>query len=385
VRGHVAKKGNRYYAVIYEGIDAKTGRQRHRWYAGGATRKEAEKLLAELVKRNHDGDYRAPDRITLGEYLEERWIPMKRSQIKFSTWDQYRRNTRIHVVPRIGHIPLQKLTPEDLDSFYAELLVDGKRNGAGGGLAPRTVRIIHNMLHKAFADATRKGTMLRNIADMADPPRASASPPKEMRIWTPEQLRQFLAEIEHHRLFPAYYLSANTGMRRGEVLGLQWDDVDLERARLSVRHQIVDVAYELIVEDLKTTTGRRTVDLDPRTLAVLRAWRKTQIEERIEVGERPTHDELVFPKPDGTPTHPDYFSQVFDRHLAKSSLPRIRLHDLRHTHASILLRAGVPVKVVSERLGHASPAFTMTVYQHLLPGMQADAAATFGDVVFGIQ
>ncbi len=216
-----------------------------------------------------------------------------------------------------------------------------------------------------------------------EPPKASASPPKEMRVWTPEQLRQFLAEIEHHRLHPAYYLAANTGMRRGEVIGLHWDDVDLDRARLSVRHQIVGVAYELIVEDLKTTTRRRTIDLDARTLAVLRSWRKTQLEERMEQGLRPTHNELVFSKLDGTPTHPDYFSQVFDRHVAKSSLPRIRLHDLRHTHASILLKAGVPVKVVSERFGHSNPAFTMTVYQHVLPGMQADAAATFGDVVFG--
>src|SRR4051812_19571860 len=239
MRGHVAKKGNRYYAVIYEGSDPKTGRSRYRWYPGGSTRKEAEKLLGNLVKRVHDGDYRAPDRITLGDYLQERWIPMKRSQIKHSTWDQYRRNVLIHVVPRIGHIPLQKLTPEDLDGFYAQLMVNGKRNGAGGGLAPRTVKIIHNMLHKALADAVRKGTVLRNVADLADPPKPSASPPKEMRIWTPEQLRRFLAEMEHHRLHPAYYLAANTGMRRGGGLGLPLGGIYLPRARPSVGPPVV--------------------------------------------------------------------------------------------------------------------------------------------------
>ncbi len=141
MRGHVAKKGNRYYAVIYEGIDQATGRQRHRWYAGGATRKEAEKLLTEMVKRNHDGDYRAPERITLGAYLEERWLPAKRAQLRHSTWDSYRRNVEIHVKPRIGNIPLQRLAPEDLDSFYAGLLVDEvKRNGAGGRLLARSAR-----------------------------------------------------------------------------------------------------------------------------------------------------------------------------------------------------------------------------------------------------
>jgi integrase len=298
MRGHVAKKGNRYYAVIYEGIDQATGRQRHRWYAGGATRKEAEKLLTEMVKRNHDGDYRAPERITLGAYLEERWLPAKRAQLRHSTWDSYRRNVEIHVKPRIGNIPLQRLTPEDLDSFYAGLLVDGRRNGAGGGLSPRSVRIIHGMLRKALADACRKGTLLRNVADLADAPKPSAYASKEMRIWTPAQLRQFL-------------------------------------------------------------------------------------EECLALGRRPDDHGIVFAALEGGPTHPDLFSQIFDRRVAKSTLPRIRLHDLRHTHASILLKAGVPVKVVSERLGHSSPAFTMTVYQHVLPGMQADAAATFSDVVFG--
>ena len=214
MRGHIAKKGSRYYAVIYEGIDQVTGRQRHRWYAGGTTRKEAEKLLAEMVKRNHDGDYRAPDRITLGTYLEERWLPAKRAQLRHSTWDSYRRNVAAHVQPRIGNIPLQRLTPEDLDAFYAGLLVDGRRNGAGGGLSPRSVRIIHGMLRKALADACRKGTLVRNVADLADPPKPSAYGNKEMRSWTPAQLRQFLEEIDGHRLAPAFFLAANTGMRR---------------------------------------------------------------------------------------------------------------------------------------------------------------------------
>jgi integrase len=383
MRGHVAKKGNRYYAVIYEGIDQATGRQRHRWYAGGATRKEAEKLLAEMVKRSHDGDYRAPERITLGDYLEERWLPAKRAQLRHSTWDSYRRNVEIHVKPRIGNIPLQRLTPEDLDGFYAGLLVDGRRNGAGGGLSPRSVRIIHGMLRKALADACRKGSLVRNVADLADPPKPSAYGSEEMRVWMPAQLRQFLDEINDHRLAPAFFLAANTGMRRGEVLGLRWDDVDLEAARISVRHAVLNVAYELILADVKTKTSRRTIDLDARTVAVLRGWRKTQMEERLALGRRPDSDEIVFAALEGGPTHPDLFSQIFDRHVAKSTLPRIRLHDLRHTHASILLKAGVPVKVVSVRLGHSSPAFTMTVYQHVLPGMQADAAAMFGDVVFG--
>ena len=383
MRGHVAKKGNRYYAVVYEGTDTATGRQRHRWYPGGETRKEAERVLGDLVKRLHDGDYRAPERITLGDYLVERWLPIRKNQLKKSTFSGYRGSIRNHVVPRIGSIQLQKLTSEDLDRFYADLLDNGRLNGGGGPLSSKTVRSIHAMLHKALADACRKGTLQRNVADLADPPRVRVGRGRGMKVWNAEQVRQFLTEIDHHRLAPAYYVSANTGMRRGEVLGLRWSDVDFDAARLSVHEAVLNVEYEVGIDSVKSDAGRRTIDLDSRTVAVLRSWRKTQREERLALGLRVAEHDHVFAKADGRALHPDYFSQVFERHVEKSELPRIRLHDLRHTHATILLKAGVPVKVVSERLGHSSPAFTMSVYQHVLPGMQADAAAKFSEAVFG--
>ena len=383
MRGHIAKKGDRYYAVVYEGTDAATGKERHRWYPGGETRKEAERVLGDLVKRIHDGDYRAPERITLGDYLIERWLPIRKSQLKKSTFSGYRANIRIHIVPRIGSIQLQRLTAEDLDRFYADLLENGRKNRGGGPLAPKTVRGIHNMLHKALSDACRKGTLQRNVADLADPPRVRIGRGKGMKVWNADQLRQFLREIDGHRLAPAYYVCANTGMRRGEVLGLRWADVDLDNARISVHEAVLNVEYEMDIDSVKSDAGRRTIDLDPRTVSVLRSWRKTQLEERLAFGLRVGEHHHVFAKPDGSPLHPDYFSQVFERHLAKSELPTIRLHDLRHTHATILLKANVPVKVVSERLGHSSPAFTMTVYQHVLPGMQADAAVRFSEALFG--
>jgi len=204
-----------------------------------------------------------------------------------------------------------------------------------------------------------------------------------MRVWDADQLREFLSGIQQHRLYPAYYLAANTGMRRGEVLGLRWRDVDLDAGRLSVHQAVISVAYDIHISDVKTGSSRRTIDHDRRTISVLRSWRKRQLEERLALGEQ--HDDLglVFARPEGTPIHPDLFSKTFDRMTARSDLPVIRLHDLRHGHASLLLKAHVPVKVVSERLGHATPAFTMTVYQHVLPGMQAEAATTFGDLLFG--
>ncbi len=244
------------------------------------------------------------------------------------------------------------------------------------------MRNIHTVLHKALADAARKGTVPRNVAVLADPPRLSSARRPEMEVWDANQLGQFLREIAGHRLYPAFYLLANTGMRRGEVLGLRWKDVDLERATLSVSRSLVNVAYQPQLSDVKTNNGCRTIDLEPKTIAVLRVCKKRQIEERMLANSRPPAD-LIFAHPDGSVINPDYLSQVFDRHVAKSTLPSIRLHDLRHTHASILLIEGVALKVVSERLGHANPAFTLSVYQHLLPGMQADAAKAFAEAVFG--
>ena len=339
--------------------------------------------LTELVKRMHDGDYRAPDKITVGEYLLKRWLPTKKAQLRHSTFSGYQRNIELHINPNIGHIPLQKLQPEDLDMLYAYLLTDGRRNGTAGGLSPKSVRIVHAIIRKALADANRKGTITRNVADLADPPKVRAHS-REMTVWNGDELRRFLESIETHPLYTAYYLAANTGMRRGEVLGLTWRNVDLDAARLVVTQAVLAVDYEAAVTDVKTANSRRMIDLDPRTVAELRTWRRIQLEAELASGRRRNVDDgFVFARPDGRPIHPDFFSQTWQRLIADSHLPKIRLHDLRHTHASILLQTGIPLKVVSERLGHSSPAFTMTVYQHVLPGMQADAAIAFSDAVFG--
>ena len=377
MRGHIAKKGNRYYVVIREGPDPATGKPRYRWHAAGAARSEAEKLLAEIVKRVHDGDYRAPDRITVADYLLHRRLPSKRTRVKPSTANSYERNIRLHINPNIGAIPLQRLQPEDLDELYVKLLTEG----GGGGLSAKSVRNVHATLQSALSDAARKGTVVRNVADTADPPSISRSG-RSISVWTGDQLRRFLDAMADHELYPPYLLAATTGMRQGELAGLPSSNVDLDAARLTVNQQIVSVQYKLIEGDLKTPTSRRSIDLDPRTVAELRRHRRRQLEERMATGQR-GDDGYVFAKPDGSPIHPDLISQTFERAVAKLNVPRIRLHDLRHTHATILLQQNVHPKVVSERLGHSSVAFTMTVYQHVMPGLQAQAASTFEAAVFG--
>jgi integrase len=381
VRGYIAKKGKQYYAIIYEGIDPATGKERRRWHPGGPRRSDAEKLLTDLVKRANDGHTTPADKISFGEYLTEKWLPIQRAQLRPSTFDSYRRNVENHVVPALGRVPLRKLAPEDLDTFYARLLTEGKLNGDGGGLSPKTVRYIHLTINKALKDALRKGSVVRNVAEAADPPKLSSQKREEIKAWTAEELRCFLDSIRDDRLYPAFHLASHTGMRRGEVLGLRWSDVDLDNALVSVRQALISVAYEMQISDVKTSYGRRVIDLDKGTVAELRRWRKTQAEERLASGASYEDTGLLFGRSDGRWLHPDLFSQTFDRAVARSGLPEITLHDLRHTHATLLLKAGVPVKVVSERLGHSNPGFTMSVYQHVIPGMQAEAAAIFSEML----
>jgi integrase len=261
-------------------------------------------------------------------------------------------------------------------------LADGNHDRPGG-LNPKTVRYLHTTLHKAFADAVDLGLLPTNPAERAKPPKPNRIKPSETRCWDVEQLGKFLVRIEGHRLQAAFHLAAMTGMRRGEVVRLRWADVDLDAGRLSVRHTLVAVGYE-IEESTPKTHQARVVDLDEVTIAQLRAHLQRQEEERRAWGPGDQHgNDLVFRREDGSAVHPHSVSQTFEALVRSSGLPAIRLHDLRHSHASIALQAGVSVKVISERLGHEDPAFTLKQYAHVIPGMQAEAAAMVANLVNG--
>jgi integrase len=381
VRGHIAKKNKRYYVVLEEGIDARTGRRHRTYHAAGTSLRAAERLLAERLEQKRTDTYVQPAQLLLGDYLVNEWLPSTEHQVRPSTFDAYRRTIELHIQPRIGRLKLQKLRPIDLTKFYADLLRNGRRDSKGG-LSAKTVHNVHQILRKALEDAVRQNYLVRNAAASAKVPSPKAARRNEMQYWTADELRQFLHDARDSRHFPAWYLAANTGMRRGEVLGLRWRDLDLRAGRVAVRRALVSVAYELHESDTKTHRGERLIDLDARTIGVLVEHRVDQRAERKLVSDGYKDLGLVFARPDGSPIHPDLFSKAFDRQVASARVPRIRLHDLRHTHATLLLQAGVPPKVVSERLGHATVAFTMQVYAHVMPGMQADAAKAFGELVF---
>ncbi len=389
MQGHIHKRvhslangrsSTTWYVVVDLGRDAQ-GRRRQKWHGGFRTRREAEAAQAKLVNEIHTGVYAEPTKITVEEWITGSWLPTMRTQVKPTTWDNYERRLRLHVIPTVGGRPLCKLTSMMLNGLYADLMASGNHRGlTPGGLSPKTVRHVHTTMHKVLADAVDAGLLSSNPAERAKPPRLRAANATEMKFWEPAQLGSFLEAIGDHRLRAAWHLGAMTGMRRGEVLGLRWQDIDLAAGRLAVRHTLVSVGYQ-IKDSTPKSHQARTIDLDAGTVAELVDHRNRQAEERRAWGPGYVESDLVFRREDGSPVHPDLFSQAFEGQVRRSGLPRIRLHDLRHTHATIALRAGVPVKVISERLGHEDPAFTMKQYAHVIPGMQAEAARLVADLV----
>jgi integrase len=319
---------------------------------------------------------------TLGDFLLTEWLPAIQTTVKPSTWDSYRRNIENHIVPRMGALLLTQVTPARLNTFYAQVLESGRKDGRGG-LAPKTVRYLHTTIHRALRDAVRWGKLGRNVAGMADPPKQRGSKLPEMNVWTQEEARSFLKYQESDRLYACWLLALTTGMRRAELLGLRWADVELDGGHLSIRQILVSVAYEVSFGEPKTDRSRRTLAIDPATVAALRAHQARQLEERKAWGPGWSDTGLVFTRENGELVHPQLVSDAFDRHVRVGKFRRIRLHDLRHTYATLALDSGMKPWDLSDRLGHSSVAFTLNVYRHAIKPTQDLAAATAAAFILG--
>jgi integrase len=363
---------------------AADGRRRQAKRRGFKTKAEAQAALDELRVTARQGSYVPPTRQRLGEFLTDDWLPAIKVTIEESTWASYERYLRLHVIPRLGGVRLEAVDAGMLNRLYADLLDHGRLDGKPGGLSRQSVRYIHTVIGRALSDAVRWGRIVRNPARAATPPKAAQikTQAPEMRTWDAETLTRFLEAERGSRYHAAFLFLGTTGCRRGEALGLRWSDVDLDAGRASLRHTIGAIDHRIYEKSTPKSHRARVIDLDANTVAALRSWRTRQAEERLLVG--PGYDDqgLVFCHPDGRPYHPDRFSREFNRRVARHGVPRIRLHDLRHTWATLALQAGIDVKIVSERLGHASATITWDIYQHVTPAMQSDAAERVAGLIF---
>ena len=311
----IVKRGKTYSFFVELPRDPVTGKRRKQWHSGYRTQQEARTERTKMQAAVNGGTYVPKSRQTVAEYVED-WLAAIAPTVRPSTHYSYARNLRLHVVPRIGSAPLAAVDAGTLNTLYAALLADGRRDHTGGGLSPRTVRYIHTIGHRAFKDAVRWGRLARNPADAADPPKAGEASRAESITWTADQLRTFLDGTRGSRHWTAYLLLATTGLRRGEALGLRWSDLDLNAGRASIRQTVIAVKHTAMLGTPKTAKGRRTVTLDGGTVTALREHRKRQAAERLLMGAGWNDNDLVFCHVDGTMLHPERFHAASPRRPA---------------------------------------------------------------------
>jgi integrase len=376
------RKRGQSWCIVYDLPRGPDGKRDQRWKYGFATRRDAEAALSQIMADLHGGTHSEPSRLAFRRFVDDKWLPTASLTIRPSTYESYERNLRLHVYPTLGDVELRRIDAPQLNALYADLLHAGRSDGKGG-LSPRSVHYVHTIIHRVLRDAVRWGFLAANAAQRADPPRLGAYRRTVAQVWSLAEVRAFLDGTSDDRLTALWVLMASTGLRRGEAIGLSWDHVDIDQAHIRVVRSLICVRNELSWSEPTTARGRRVVALDASTVDAIRHHRARQAAEQLALGAGYQDQKLVFARADGSTLHPKLVSDEFQKRARDLGLPVIRLHDLRHTYATLALQAGVQTKVLSERIGHASTAITTDIYQHVTDEMQHDAAVRVGKLLFG--
>lgn len=379
MRGHIIKRYKGSYTIVLNlGVDPATGKRKQQWDSVKGTKKDAEKRLAELLHQLDTGTFMKPGKTTMSEYLE-RWLKEYAwPNLAPRTVEGYEHIIRRHLIPALGNIPLTQLKPEHLQRYCSEKLVAGRCDGKGP-LSPRTVRHHHVALHNALQSAVKWGLLLRNPADAVSPPRSQRP---RWHTLNEGDIGTLLEAAQKTPYYALFYLAIFTGMRRSELLALRWSDVDLILCQLYVTrtlHQLRDSS--IVYRAPKTAKGRRMIALSPSAVSVLREHREKQEVILVRLGVLPRDDDLIFSQLNGSPLLPNSVTHAWVKLVRRIGLSGVRLHDARHSHASLMLKAGVHPKIVQERLGHASIGITLDTYSHVSPGLQEAAANRFDEMV----
>jgi integrase len=350
-------------------VQTLTGPKRKTLY--GKTRREVDEMLTKAKADRDGGLVFDADNMKLGEYLG-RWLTDSvRDTVRPTTFERYEQMVRLHIRPVLGQLKLKNLTSTHVRGLYRQKL--------DAGLAPRTVQYIHVTLHKALEQAIADGLVPRNATEAVKPPQVRR---EEMRPLTAEQVRILFGAAKGARLEALYILAVTTGLRQGELLGLKWDDVDLEASTLRVRRTLTTAKGGPQLTAPKTKGSRRTVKLTQNAVQALRSHLERQLDEIDRAGSLWRENGLIFASESGEPLdRRNVTTHRFKPLLERAGLPQIRFHDLRHTCATLLLTKNVNPKIVSEMLGHASIAITLDTYSHVLPTMQDSAAKAMEDAL----
>jgi integrase len=371
MRGHIRERSPGHWAIIIDLHDPVTGRRRRKWHSFKGTKRAAQIECARLISERQGGNYIEPAKLTLWQYLEK-WLAFKRPNVSPRTFERYVELALKNIVPFLGNVMLTKLRPIQISGAYAEAVNNGRRKGKGG-LSPRTVHHMHRVLRQALAQAVKWNMLVRNPCDLLERKDRPKIERKAVAVIDAEGTMQMLEAARESRWFVPMLLAALCGMRRGEIAALRWSEVKFEQGQITIKHSIEQTKAGCREKETKGSRCRM-VAMPGLLVEELKAWRATQAQELLRLGIRPVGGTRVVTKADGEPPTPQSLTDMISRFM-KERGSAVRLHGLRHSHASHLLAENVHPKVVQERLGHYSIAITLDIYSHLTPNMQADAAA----------
>jgi integrase len=365
VKGNITRRGKTSWRIKFDvGTDDK-GARRIRYSTVRGKRADAERELTRLLNSHHEGTLVEPSKITVADYIRD-WLD--KAALSPKTLERYRELAELQIIPHLGNTVLQKLRPRHISDWHTALLASGSKGGKP--LAARTVGHAHRVLHGALARACAVEVLSRNVAAIIPPPKVED---KEVEILSPDQITTLVNGLAVDRrrnqtlpVRPLVFLALATGLRRGELLGLQWGDIDMDKATLKVDRSVEETKAGLRLKAPKTKNGRRTISLPASAIDALKVHRASLRADRLLLGVgREANDTLVFSTDAGDLLSPDGLSKSW-RYLTDAlDLPPVMFHALRHTHASALIAAGLDVVTVSRRLGHANPTVTLNVYSHL--------------------
>src|SRR6516165_7596501 len=371
MKGHVRERGKGNWYAVLSMRDPQTGKRKVRFISlpNANGKRDAQQALARIVTEINSGTYAEPDKTTLAQFLE-RWLAHIKTQVTPRTYGGYAERVRNNIIPALGATRLIKLLPEQISEAYSNALTSGRCDGKGG-LSPQTVKHIHVVLKQALAQARVWRAISHNPADLVKPPKLARG---EMQTVNTDQTAAMIEAARGTPIFIPILLGVLCGMRRGEICALRWRSIDLDAGRLSVVASARPGRGAIVEKETKGGRGR-AVTLPPMVVTELRRHRTEQAQRLLRLGVRLTDDHHVLTREDGTPAWPGWLTRNFREFMHRHRLPQIRLHDLRHSHATHLLAAGVHPKIAQERLGHSSISITLDTYSHVLPGMQDDAVA----------
>ncbi|SFR15428.1 tyrosine-type recombinase/integrase [Desulfoscipio geothermicus] len=374
--GHLEKRNKGSWTIVIEtGRDPATGKRKRLYQAFKGTKKEAEKEMARLITEIEKGTYIDPSDMTFGQFATMWLDDYGKLKLAPTTYRRYKQIIDLRVVPWLGQIQLDKLKPIHLQQFYKKIIEGGRLDGREGQLSAGSIIYHQRVIHRILEAAYKQELIHRNVADLVELPLPEDDDEKEqVAILNSDQIKELEASLNSGQYYTLVFVGIRTGLRRGELLGLQWRDIDFDKGKLSVRRSLSYTKEKGIFTKLpKNKKSRRTIDISPEVINVLRKHRTKQKEKFLSKGIIQSENHYIFCQNDGQPLHPDTISSWFPKYLEDIGLPKLKFHCLRHTHASLLLSTGVDIKYISDRLGHSSIRITYDIYSHLIPEKEKEA------------